>query len=103
MGSTFQFATSPWLGETDLAALNPFFEIGGTPAVLLLERLSTEEQRAVLVAQALTPGEADTFLAQAQERGLTEFLDNPQNLLMLFRAVQGGTWPATRHELFVGW
>ncbi len=89
-----------WLGETDLAALNPFFEIGGTRAVLLLERLSTEEQRAVLVAQALTPGEADAFLAQAQERGLTEFLDNPQNLLMLFRAVQGGTWPATRHELF---
>jgi predicted NACHT family NTPase len=89
-----------WLGETDLAALNPFFEIGGTPAVLLLERLSTEEQRAVLVAQALTRGEADAFLAQAQGRGLTEFLDNPQNLLMLFRAVQGGTWPATRHELF---
>jgi len=40
-----------WLGETDLAALNPFFETGGTPAVLLLERLSTEEQRAVLVSQ----------------------------------------------------
>ena len=29
-----------------------------------------------------------------------DFLENPQNLIMLRRAVQTGTWPATRKELF---
>jgi predicted NACHT family NTPase len=68
--------------------------------VLLLERLSAEDQRSVLAAQGLNTTEADLFLAQAEERGLGDFLENPQSLLMLFQAVQSGTWPATRRELF---
>jgi hypothetical protein len=65
-----------------------------------LDRLSADEQRAVLEAEGLSPGDADAFLRQATERALGDFLENPQNLLMLLRAVQTGTWPATRKELF---
>jgi hypothetical protein len=89
-----------WLGHTDLAALAPYFEQGGEPLVLLLSRLSSDEQRAVLQAQGLSGNDADTFLREATERALGEFLENPQNLIMLQRAVQTGKWPATRKELF---
>jgi predicted NACHT family NTPase len=89
-----------WLGESDLKALRPYFEPSGDPPVVLLEKLSREEQRAVLTTQGIEPEQADTFLAQAEERGLGDFLENPQNLIMLWRTVQGGTWPNTRRELF---
>jgi hypothetical protein len=89
-----------WLGESDLKALRPYFEPEGEPPVLLLEKLSRAERRAVLVAQGMEAAQADTFLAEAVERGLGDFLENPQNLIMLWRAVQGGKWPATRRELF---
>lgn len=89
-----------WLGESDLKALRPYFEPEGEPPVLLLQKLSQEEQRAVLVAQGMEAAQADAFLAEAAERGLGDFLENPQNLIMLWRAVQGGKWPATRRELF---
>jgi predicted NACHT family NTPase len=89
-----------WLGGSDLKALGPYFEPGGDPPVLLLEKLSREEQRAVLTTQGVEMVRADAFLAQAEERGLGDFLENPQNLIMLWRAVLAGTWPATRRELF---
>jgi predicted NACHT family NTPase len=89
-----------WLGESDLKALRPYFESSGDPPVLLLEKLSREEQGTVLTTQGMEAGSVGAFLAQAEERGLSDFLENPQNLLMLWRAVQGGTWPATRRELF---
>ena len=38
-----------WLGESDLAALRPYFEQSGDPPVLLLQSLSEQEQIAVLV------------------------------------------------------
>jgi hypothetical protein len=79
-----------WLGESDLKALRPFFEPNGDPPVVLLEKLSREEQRAVLTTQGMDAGQVDMFLAQAEERGLGDFLENPQNLIMLWRAVQAG-------------
>ncbi len=89
-----------WLGETDLAALSPYFEQLGEPIVLLLGQLSTDEQRRVLAAEGLTAGQADAFLQDAAERALGDFLGNPQNLVMLARVVGAGKWPATRTELF---
>ena len=89
-----------WLGDTDLAALSPYFQQGGDPVVLLLSRLTRDEQRAVLQAEGLSANEANAFLHQAAERALGDFLENPQNLIMLLRAVRTGTWPATRKELF---
>jgi hypothetical protein len=89
-----------WLGESDLKALRPYFEPSGDPPIVLLEKLSGEQQRAVLTMQGVVPAQVDTFLVGAEERGLGDFLENPQNLIMLWRAVQGGKWPATRRELF---
>ncbi len=89
-----------WLGESDLASLNPFFELGGEPVVLDLQKLSREEQRAVLAAQRMGAVEAEAFLSEAEERGLADFLENPQNLILLHTAVRGGEWPQTRTALF---
>lgn len=89
-----------WLGESDLASLNPFFELGGEPAVLDLQKLSREEQRAVLTTQGMDAIEADAFLSEANERGIADFLENPQNLILLRTAVRGGEWPQTRAEIF---
>jgi predicted NACHT family NTPase len=89
-----------WLGDSDLAALRPYFEQSGDPVVLQLARLSSDEQRIVVQAEGLSASEADAFLAEATKRALGDFLENPQNLIMLLRAVRTGTWPATRKELF---
>ena len=89
-----------WLGDSDLAALRPYFELSGDPVVLQLVRLSGDEQRAVLQAEGLSAGDADAFLREASDRALGDFLENPQNLIMLLRAVQTGKWPETRKELF---
>jgi predicted NACHT family NTPase len=89
-----------WLGESDLAGFQPYFEQQGEPPVLLLQSLSRDEQLAVLAAEGLDRGAAEAFLKEATERNLDDFLENPQNLVMLRRAVQTGSWPATRKELF---
>jgi len=65
-----------------------------------LHRLSEDEQRAVLQAEGLSASETNAFLHEATERALGDFLENPQNLIMLQRAVQTGRWPATRKQLF---
>ncbi|MGH9553287.1 MAG: NACHT domain-containing protein, partial [Terriglobales bacterium] len=89
-----------WLGESDLAGFQPYFEQHGEAPVLLLQSLSRDEQVAVLAAEGLDPAAAEGFIKEATERGLDDFLENPQNLIMLRRAVQTGSWPATRKELF---
>jgi predicted NACHT family NTPase len=89
-----------WLGESDLAAFHPYFAQRGAVPVLLLQSLSAEEQRAVLAEQQVGADRANEFLAGAEQRGLGDFLENPQNLIMLWRAVQTGVWPSTRRELF---
>jgi predicted NACHT family NTPase len=89
-----------WLGESDLAGFQPYFEQQGEAPVLLLQNLLRDEQLAVLAGEGLDGAAADAFLTEATERGLDDFLENPQNLIMLRRAVQTGSWPATRKELF---
>jgi predicted NACHT family NTPase len=89
-----------WLGESDLAALRPFFEQRGEAFVLHLESLSRPEQIAVLAEERVGADAAEAFLNEAEERGVGDFLENPQNLIMLWRAVQTGSWPGTRNELF---
>ena len=89
-----------WLGKSDLVSLEPFFDGRGGMVVLALEALTSGECRAVLTDNGMSQAEADALLLEAKERGLDEFLANPQNLLLLRRAVQSGAWPATRRELF---
>jgi len=88
-----------WLGQSDLAAFQPYFDLGGGAFVLGLQRLSLAEQRAVLATLGMTAAEVDAFVREAENRGLREFLENPQNLIMLVEAVKTGSWPATRKEL----
>ncbi len=88
-----------WLGDTDLAAFKTYFDRNGGVYVLQLLDLSTAEQVSVLTTNAVADAEA--FLADAEARGLSEFLTNPQNLLMLAEVVgTGGGWPTTFKELF---
>ena len=54
----------------------------------------------VLADSGMSRAESELLLREADERGLAEFLDNPQNLLLLRRAVQSGEWPTTRRDLF---
>ena len=61
-----------WLGESDLAAFQPYFERSGDAVVLNLECLSPEEQRAVLAAQGMTAADADAFIQEAEARGLAD-------------------------------
>ncbi|MGJ4897191.1 hypothetical protein ACQR2B_18945 [Bradyrhizobium oligotrophicum] len=89
-----------WLGESDLAGFQPYFEQHGDTPVLLLQSLSRAEQIAVLAGQSVDAVAAAAFLDDATERGLDDFLENPQNLIMLWRAVQTGSWPSTRKQLF---
>ncbi|CAN3990260.1 hypothetical protein MCBRY_001080 [Methylocystis bryophila] len=89
-----------WLGESDLAAMSPFFDQQGGACVLHLESLSRSEQMSVLMAQGLGGDDIEGFLNEAAERGLGDFLENPQNLIMLWSTVKTGAWPATRRELF---
>jgi predicted NACHT family NTPase len=87
-----------WLGKSDLAAFQPYFDHSGDAVVLSLERLTPEEQRVLLAAQGMTS--ASAFIQEAEARGLAEFLGNPRNLIMLVDAVKTGSWPATRNDLF---
>jgi predicted NACHT family NTPase len=89
-----------WLGKSDLVSLGPFFEGRGGMVVLVLEALTPDERRAVLMDDGMPLAEADELLRGAEERGLSEFLGNPQNLLLLRQAVKSGPWPATRSDLF---
>lgn len=89
-----------WLGDSDLAGLQPFFDQHGETAVLLLQSLDRAEQLAVLAAMGVQPSSAEAFLDEAAQRGLDDFFENPQNLRMLWRAVQAGDWPETRSRLF---
>jgi predicted NACHT family NTPase len=89
-----------WLGESDLAGFQPYFDQRGDTPVLLLQSLSHAEQVAVLAGQCVDAAAAGTLLDEATERGLGDLLENPQNLIMLWRAVQTGNWPSTRKELF---
>ncbi|MES2671551.1 MAG: hypothetical protein V4673_14195 [Pseudomonadota bacterium] len=88
-----------WLGKSDLAAFEGYFEHnGGAPIVVQLQPLSEVEQQDILSRKEVE--DPATFLAEARRRGLDAMLTNPQTLLMLAKAVRGQQWPATRSELF---
>jgi hypothetical protein len=87
-----------WLGGTDLAAFHPYFARSGGHVVLALEPLTEAEQRDILTKTGVS--EPQQFIKEAERRGLSEFLVNPQNLIMLAEVVLKKAWPTTRRELF---
>ena len=79
----------------------PYFDQQAGACVLHLERLSRPEQIDVLAGQRVEAERGGAFYRRSRGRtGLADFLDNPQNLIMLWRAVQTGSWPSTRKQLF---
>lgn len=86
-----------WLGGTDLAAFHPYFAQSGGHVVLAIEPLTEAEQRDILKKSGVS--EPQQFIKEAERRGLSEFLVNPQNLIMLAEVVLKKAWPATRREL----
>ena len=88
-----------WLGDGDRALLesvSPDAEV----VVLRLNPLGNDDIRA-LVSSLMGPGDPDTFLLEAADRGLESLLDNPQSLELLVKAFQTtGQWPASRLETF---
>ena len=87
-----------WLGASDLAAFQLYFDQHGGVIVLSLQALSVDEQKGILLTQGID--DPDAFLNEAAQRGLEDFLTNPQNLIMLAQVVRSGDWPKTRSELF---
>ncbi|WP_237657383.1 NACHT domain-containing protein [Serratia fonticola] len=87
-----------WLGESDLSAFLPYFEQNGGYVVLHLQQLSKDEQIAILQDHGIAAPE--NFIQEAENHSVTEFLYNPQNLIMLAKTVKTGDWPKTRSELF---
>jgi predicted NACHT family NTPase len=67
-----------WLGDTDLSAFNDYFDGNGGVVVLSLLPLTRTEQVEIVGSRA--GQDAETFLKEAADRGLHEFLANPQNL-----------------------
>ena len=86
-----------WLGDTDLAAFHPYFAQSGNYVVLALEPLTETEQFDILKSKGV--GNPTDFIQEAKQRGLAEFLVNPQNLIMLAEAVREKPWPTTRSGL----
>lgn len=87
-----------WLGDTDLAVLNSYFESNGGVIILRLKPLSRYEQVNVLESAGYTS--AEEFLTHVEQKELHDFLNNPQSLLMMAEVVKQGSWPETRLELF---
>src|SRR4051794_30059389 len=53
-----------WLGGSDLAAFDPYFETSGGAVVLLLDILSEADQHLVLMAHKMSPQETNDFLRE---------------------------------------
>jgi hypothetical protein len=88
-----------WLGETDLAAFRPYFDKTGYDyVVLMLQDLGRDQQLEMLTSLGVP--NPQKFVDEAIERGVSAFLGNAQNLVMLSRLVQCGTWPDSRFALF---
>lgn len=87
-----------WLGDVDLEIFRDYFEENGGYIVVSLMPLTDAELISVLDAIGIdSPGQ---FIDAAKAKNLDGLLQNPQNAIMLARAVSGGIWPSTRREVF---
>lgn len=89
-----------WRSQTDRHALIRVTR-GGHLAELHLEPLSRDEQLHLLQARGHEVGDADAFMRQAEQHGLSELLGNPLLLDLAVRAVApGGKWPGSRKQIY---
>lgn len=87
-----------WLGETDLELFKPYFESSGGYCVLSLVALTDEEGDLILHQKGVD--KPKKFRKEAEVRGVSFLLKNPQTLIMLSGAVHGEVWPSTKKDLY---
>ncbi|MGV2876714.1 hypothetical protein [Pantoea vagans] len=87
-----------WLGDADLEVFRDYFDENGGYIVVTLLPLTEEELISVLRTKNIEFPEE--FIKQAKAKKLDGLLQNPQNVIMLARAVSGGDWPSTRRDIF---
>lgn len=87
-----------WLGDADLEVFRDYFDENGGYIVVTLLPLTKEALISVLRAKNIEFPEK--FIKQAKAKKLDGLLQNPQNVIMLARAVCGGDWPSTRRDIF---
>ena len=86
-----------WL-DTDQKSLETVSP-SGKVAVLRLDPLDDERAAELLRSQTVVK-DADSFIAEARQRGMQGTLGNPQFLTMLAQAVGDGSWPESRMATF---
>ena len=86
-----------WLGETDSKDL--WSTSGGSLPILYLEPLSLDDIHLIL-KHSHHIEDPKAFTDEAEHRGVTGLLDNPQNLGLLAKAIRGQAWPETRFDTF---
>ena len=87
-----------WLGANDrrhLRAVSP----DGAVKVMRLDPLTEANVREML-DRCQKIGDAEAFLAGAEERGIGGLLTNPMSLELLTRVVAGDIWPESRTQMF---
>ncbi len=84
-----------WYGPSDLRRLR---DIYGNANVVVLRLLGLSREQAKEFLGDLVP-DPEAFIVEAENRGLDEWLQNPNDLLLLAKIVKAG-WPSTRMELF---
>lgn len=87
-----------WLGDVDLEIFRDYFKENGGYIVVSLLPLTDDELITVLTSHNVeSPAQ---FIEEAKAKKLDGLLQNPQNAIMLARAVSEGSWPSTRREVF---
>ena len=87
-----------WFGETDKGSLRSISQDDDI-RVLRLDPLTEGNVRAILGGDSRVK-DSEEFMQQAQSKGLSELLFNPQVLELLVTAIKGDEWPGTRKETF---
>lgn len=87
-----------WFGASDKDRLNV---VSGDDQVTILhlDPFGEDDVIGFLSADRSTT-DAQQFVAEAKRKGLQELLENPQNLVMLAKAVSNGNWPDSRTGAF---
>lgn len=87
-----------WYGSSDredLKSASPDKQL----SVLLLEPLNDTDIRTIL-RENLGATNPQSFVEEAEKRGVAGLLDNPQTLGLLAHAIRSSQWPATRDDTY---
>ena len=87
-----------WFGQSDRAEIETASP-DGRVKVYTLEPLSPADIKRILQTN-LHRGDADDFIALAEQRGIGALLHNPQSLALADKALSGTTWPESRDDTY---